>query len=144
MTRLGLVLLTLAMLALSGCVHFGKCPAPAASDARPAHPLKWSPGNGQFFYAAGSSGTYTVPAGSYVTGVSCHATGGGATLTMTPNGPGVVSPVAGPSVPIPAGAALSLTRPLLQGNSQEFGTGSVFVFANTDAYILTLTQVGGP
>jgi hypothetical protein len=104
----------------------------------------WVSGNGSLYYAAGTAGTVTVAAGSYVTGVSCHATGAGATLTITPNGPGVADAAAGAAIPIPAGGAYSLARPVLVGNSQELGTGSIFVFSGTDAYVVTLEHVGGP
>ena len=139
-----LVLLLFASL-LAGCIHFGNCPAPPAPAAAPhvVH-ASWSPGNGRFFYAAGTSGTVTVAAGSYVTGISCHATGSGATLTITPSGPDVTSPVAGPAIPIPQNGALSLSKPLLTGNSDELGTGSTLVFSSTDAYIVTLFAGGGP
>lgn len=149
MKRVLCLLLMLATTAMLGCVHFGKCPtcSPCATSATapPKHVrASWSAGNGRFFYAGGTNGTYTVPGGAFVTGISAHATGGGATLTMTPAGPDVTSPVTGPAIPIPAGAALSLSRPLLTGNSDELGVGSVLVFTNTDAYIVTLFQGGGP
>jgi hypothetical protein len=97
----------------------------------------------RFSYAAGASGAVTVPAGSYVVGLWCHATGAGATLTITAAGPDVSTPVAGPAIPIPPGAALSLSRPLLLGNSDELGTGSVLVFAGTDSFLVALFGAGG-
>jgi hypothetical protein len=119
-------------------------PVPSAFPSDEPHRLGWAPGNAAFFYTAGTAGTVTVSAGSYVTGLSAHATGGGATLTITPSGPQVTSPAAGPGIPIPAGGAYSLSRPVLVGNSNELGTGSTLVFAGTDAYIVTFYQAGGP
>jgi hypothetical protein len=134
-----LLLLLLSLVALAACV-----PKAAAGPPVPRPRLAaYAPGNGRFFYAAGTAGTVTVAAGSYVTGLSCHATGAGATLTITPAGPDVTVPVAGPAIPIPAGGALSLSRPLLLGNSDELGTGSILVFAGTDAYVVTFYQAGG-
>ena len=121
----------------------GYAPDPTASAEH--HVLaSYAPGNGRFFYAGGSSGTYTVPSGAFVTGLSCHASAAGATLTMTPSGPDVTVPVAGPSIPIPVGAALAISRPLLVGSPDELGSGSILAFAGTDAYVVTLFQGGGP
>jgi hypothetical protein len=101
-------------------------------------------GGSRFFYASGASGSYTVPAGAFVTGIWCHSSGDGATLTITPARPDVRTPVAGPAIPIPSGAVLSVGRPTLAGNSDELGTGSVLTFVGSDAYLVTLFGEGGP
>ena len=114
----------------------------ASVDHRAA---SYAPGNGRFFYAAGTAATYTVPSGAFVTGLSCvHATGAGATLTLTPAGPDVTSPVTGPAIPIPAGGAFSLSKPLLIGQAwTSLGVGTTIVFSGTDSYVVLLYQGGG-
>ena len=88
-----------------------------------------------YSYAAGASGTVTVPTSTFVTGFSCHATSAG-TLTIAPSGPDVTSPVTGPSIPIPAGTSLSVSAPTLHGQQDELGDGTVFTFTGTDSYIV--------
>lgn len=118
--------------------------APSAGTSPRRIGATYGAGVDAFFYATGTSGTYTVPAGAYVTSLSCHATGSSATLTITPSGPSIVGPIAGSPIPIPAGGAYSLSRPVLAGYANELGAGSVFVFTGTDAYVITLYLVGGP
>lgn len=131
------LLAPLALAFLIGACR-GADPAPT-----PPAPAGYAPGQGLFFYATGISGTYTVPAGAYVTAITCHASASSATLTLTPSGPGVTSPEAGQPIAIPVGGALTLARPILQGNASELGAGSVIVFTNTDTYLVTLYQ-GAP
>jgi hypothetical protein len=147
--------LTAALLLAMACASCDAMPpTPAAmalaGDAGQVashHPLLaagFTAGTDAFSYAAGTAGTYTVPAGTYVTSLTAHATGSGATLTMTPSGPNVTSPVAGPAIAIPAGAAYALNRPVLSGQANELGAGTTLVFAETDSYVVTLYAVGGP
>jgi hypothetical protein len=46
----------------------------------------------RFSYASGTSGTYTVPSGYFVTSWWAHNTSGGGTVTITPSGPGEYNP----------------------------------------------------
>ena len=87
-----------------------------------------------FNYAAGAAGVYTVPANSYVLGMSCHSTAGG-TLVINPNGAG-----AGPAITIPAGVSLSLSGSVLgtMFQTNEIGPGSTFTFVGTDSYLVVL------
>jgi hypothetical protein len=125
---------------IAGCRLHGAVAPPTPVP----HKLGYTSGQGWFVYFSGTAGTVTVPSGSYVTGLSCHATGSGASLTITPDGPNIPTPTAGSAIPIPAGAAYSLSRPVIAGNANELGAGSVFVFAGTDAYIVTTYVIGGP
>jgi hypothetical protein len=77
-------------------------------------------------YSAGVSGTYTVPANAYATGITCHAT------TV-----GSLSINSGDAIPIPAGAAFSMSPPLL-GTNFQLGPGSTIVFTGTDSYVVVL------
>ena len=96
------------------------------------------PGQSRTFYAAGTSGTYTVPSGAYVTSFSCHASAAGATLVMTMTGPGITTFDAGPSIVIPAGGAYGLEQPTLPPTA--LGAGAKLVFTGTDSYAITLYQ----
>lgn len=119
-----------------------------------------------YSYASGTSGTYTVPAGYYVTSWWAHNTTSGGTVTITatsPNwlgacfdagfadagdaGDGAPIPIdAGPcvspgtTITIPAASAYQQTVPTLRGLPDELGSGSVFVFTSTDSYVITLRQ----
>ena len=153
--RIFVLLLTLTL--LNGCGLFRHAAAapvpstpaisePAPTGAAPKRPrfADYAPGNSLYFYTAGTSGTYTVPAGSYVTALACYATSGGATLTITPSGPGVTTPVAGPAIPVPTNGGFNLSKPVLVGNSNEMGTGTVLVFSGTSNYFVSLWHAGGP
>ncbi len=93
-----------------------------------------------FDYAAGASGTVTVPAGRYVTGIACHATSAG-TLTILAQGEETSAGTTGASIPLPAGVGLSLGAPVIRGDINELGPGSVFTFVGTDMYLLAYTRV---
>ena len=97
-------------------------------------------GNSQFSYAAGASGSVTVPASVVVTGFGCHASADGATLTITPKG-ALQNGAAGPAIPVPNGT--SLASGALQGLGQ-LGPGSIFAFAGTDSAVerATLSREG--
>lgn len=104
---------------------------------------------------SGTSGTFVVPSGAYVTSWWAHAAAGGAggTVTIAPSGPGSYPTCyasdastcrdAGPSITIPAGVAFSLEIPTLKGGADELGAGSVFVFAGTDSFAITVNGPGG-
>jgi hypothetical protein len=103
-------------------------------------------------FATGVSGTYIVPRG-YVVGFSAVAsttadagvdggTGGYATVTITPSGPNVGTPVAQPPIYIPAGLNYSTGRPVIQGNTNELGVGSIFVFSGTSTYTIVMSLGG--
>jgi hypothetical protein len=106
-----------------------------------------------FVVATGVSGTYTVPRG-YVVSISAVAAsgladagidaGGYGTITITPDGPSITdgSAVTQPPIPIPAGYAYSVSRPVIQGSTNELGTGTVIVFSNTVAYTVTMSLGG--
>jgi hypothetical protein len=102
-------------------------------------------GNGATFYTSGTSGTVTVPAGAYVTGIYCHGStdAGSGSLTITPAGPAITDAQAGPAIPVPAGQPITIARPWLQGSPNELGVGSVIVFSGTDAYFVTFLAYGG-
>lgn len=97
----------------------------------------------RYSHAAGASGTVTVPAGSNVTSVSCHSTGGG-TLTITPGGANQTG-VAQTAIPIPAGSDWFVIPPHVVALGQ-LGGGTVLVFTGTDSYIVTYAtfRSGGP
>jgi hypothetical protein len=103
-------------------------------------------------FATGVSGTYTVPRG-YVVGLSAIASanpdggldsgGVGATVTITPTGPGITgSPVTQPPILIPAGYNWSVGRPVIQGSANEMGTGTVIVFYGTQTYTIIMSLGG--
>jgi hypothetical protein len=104
-----------------------------------------------FVVATGISGSYTVPRG-YVVSISAVAAnglpeagidaGGYGTITITPNGPTITDASTQPPIPIPAGYAYSVSRPVIQGSSIELGTGTVIVFSNTVAYTITMSLGG--
>jgi hypothetical protein len=116
-----------------------------------------------YSYASGTSGTYTVPAGYYVTSWWAHNTTSGGTVTITATSPnwlgacydaGVIDagdggvivldggPCVGPgtTITIPAGTQYQQTVPTLVGVPDELGSGTVFVFTSTDSYVVTLRQ----
>ena len=68
--------------------------------------------------------------------------GGYGTITITPNGPTITDAAVQPPIPIPAGYAYSVSRPVIQGSSIELGTGTVIVFSNTVAYTITMSLGG--
>lgn len=109
-------------------------------------------------FASGTAGTYTVPRG-YVVALSAVAStvtdaGGGAdagdsgivgaTVTITPNGPGITggSAVTQPPILIPSASTWSLSRPAIQGSANEMGTGTVIVFSGTIAYTVVMSLGG--
>ena len=165
---LGLAIMAAVALTLGGCawrlqVGFGQGAQgilpPADTDASvadvetpPTSPapakghrlgLSWAPGTDAFFYASGTSGTYTVPTGAYVTSWSAHATSAG-TVVVTPSGPQITDAQAGSTITLPAGSAYNMSKPALAGNANELGAGTTFVFTSTDAYVITMYLVGGP
>lgn len=93
-----------------------------------------------FGYYAGSSGTVTIPAHVYITGIGCHATTAG-TLAMTLVGPWSDGG-ASPSIPIPAGVGWS-APPEIIGALNSLGPGSVITFTGTDSYTITYTAYAG-
>ena len=103
----------------------------------------YAPGTDGLPYATGTSGTYTVPTGVYVTGLSCYATAGGASLTITPSGPSITDAQAG-AIAIAAGQGFSLGRPWLAGNANELGAGSVLAFSGTASYFIAMYAIGAP
>ena len=104
-------------------------------------------------FATGVSGTYTVPRG-YVVGLSAIASatadggldsgGVGATVTITPNGPNITdgAAVTQPPILIPAGYNWSVGRPVIQGNENEMGKGTVIVFYGTQTYTVVMSLGG--
>jgi hypothetical protein len=89
----------------------------------------------RFSYDAGASGTVTVPAGKKVVGIACHASGAGS-FTIAPTGPNDAAAVTGASIPLPAGTSFSIGRPVLDGDQNEVGPGSVIIFTGTDSYFV--------
>ncbi len=118
-----LAALVVALVAL--VVALRRAPAAAGGAGR----MKLNAG-GALSYASGVSGTYTVPAGAYVLGVTCHATTAGA-LTLNPTGG------SNSAIPLPAGSAFSIAEPLL-GTNGQLVAGSTIVFAGTDSYVVVL------
>ncbi len=156
---LGLLAMTMAVTLL---VIFpsGKKAAPTsvidagvAPAMAPPHNFKApAPGYYNMFYASGNAVTdagvgtvvvYTVPSGTYVTGVSAHTSIAGAYMTIAPYGIGYTggAPVVGPQISIPNGAAFSLGKEVLFGSLSELGPGSVLTFYGVDTYYVQLTQV---
>jgi hypothetical protein len=127
-----------------------------------------TPAADSFTYAAGTAGTYIVPAGFAATSVWAHNTSGGGTLTIAPSGPRELSAcaafdagiydagpdadaaapswwgdagtclAAGASIVIPAASDYELAIPTISGGPDELGDGTVFVFTGTDSYVVTL------
>jgi hypothetical protein len=120
-------------------------PAPSSSPDPSGHAdltygSQPKPGLASFFYSAGTAGTVTVPANAYVSGIAAHATNSGATLTLTPEGPGVIDASAGTAIPIPAGVGFALGRPVLYGSTFELGPGTIIVTSGTDSYFVAMVQ----
>jgi hypothetical protein len=80
-------------------------------------------------YAAGASGSVTLPVGVVVLQILAHATTAG-TITI----------FGGPSIPVIAGTQFSLDckDTLLQST----GTGGVIVFTGTDSYFVRYVRQG--
>lgn len=109
-------------------------------------------------FASGTAGTYTVTRG-YVVALSAVAStvtdaGGGAdagdsgivgaTVTITPNGPGITdgSAVTQPPILIPSAGTWSVSRPAIQGSANEMGVGTVIIFNGTIAYTVVMSLGG--
>jgi hypothetical protein len=86
-------------------------------------------------YDAGTAATVTVPSGVVVTHIMCYATGGAATLTITPGGAGQQAS-AGSAIPIPNGAQW-FTLPMLG----QLGAGTSLVFSGTASYFVSYAKV---
>lgn len=97
----------------------------------------------RFKYNAGASGTVTVPAGRAVTGVTAHATGSGATLTIAAKGDNTPADSTGDSIPIPAGTSISFGVPVIEEDVDQLGPGTVFTFTGTDSYLVIYRQIKG-
>jgi hypothetical protein len=121
-------------------------------SSSPVKMASLSPVVDPFVVATGVSGTYTVPRG-YVVGLSAIASttadggldsgGVGATVTITPTGPGVTgSPVTQPPILIPPGYNWSVGRPVIQGNTNELGVGTTIVFYGTQTYTIVMSLGG--
>ncbi len=112
-------------------IKFGSTPAPSQEN---------------IFYAAGTSGTYTVPTGAFVTMLSAVAQGDAAAdasagyIQITPNGLGYEVVDAGPEILLGASQTFTLGRPTLVGSLYELGPGSVIVFSGTTQYVVTMVQ----
>lgn len=136
-----LLALVVSLLALMACQP---TPSGGASGSQPAPSPKLAqlavPSNQNVFYTSGTAATYTVPAGAYVTGLTAHATGAGAYLTIEPEGLGVIDASVGSQIPIPPGVGFELGRPVLVGSLYELGPGSVLTFSGTDSYAVFLVQ----
>src|ERR1700722_5689346 len=138
-------------------------PAPPAPESN-GHHIKgvydagYEAGMPPWFLATGTSGTVTVPSGAYATGVYCVAAtdAGAATLTITPDGPssqGLINPQINAPISIPAGVPFNLGNSLLNGTPRQVGAGtmgplqlgpgSVFVFAGTATFVVTMYWYGG-
>jgi hypothetical protein len=138
MARL-VMMVALLVAALVGCAH--PCAHGCPATPPEPHPIRWSAGNGRFLTAAGTSGTYTVPAGAYVTMISCtNTSGSSATVVITPSGTGVTSPLTGATITVPAGLGWTVARPVLLGNLGELGPATTIVFTGTTTYSVTLWQ----
>lgn len=120
-----LAALVVALVALVLAARGAKAPPVAAGGK----PMKLAATG--LHYGAGTSGTYTVPAGAYATGLTCYSAAGG-TLVITPVGQG-----AGPSITIPAGVPFSMAEPLL-GTANQLNAGSTLAFTGTDSYVVVL------
>ena len=90
----------------------------------------------QFSYDTGSAGTATVPAGAYVTFVSCYSAAGG-TVTITPRGANQTAST-GSAITIPAGTPFTLPWPACA----PLGPGSTIVFSSTDTYFVSYAKAG--
>ena len=93
----------------------------------------------QFSYAAGVSGTVTVPAGVFVRSIRALGAGG-ATLVITPQGPNQ-SNTAGSSIPLP-----SSTQYWECDFLGELGPGTTLAFTSTASYFVSYAKfkAGGP
>lgn len=95
----------------------------------------------RFKYNAGASGTVTVPHGRCITGVTAHATGSGATLTIAAQGESTDADSTGDAIPIPAGTSISFGVPVIEENIDQLGPGTVLTFTGTDSYFIVYRQV---
>ena len=93
-----------------------------------------------FDYLAGTSGTVTVPANFFVTGIQAHASVAGASLTVTPVGADGGGGIALAAIPIASGSTLALGGPAILGHADEIGPTSSMVFASTDSFLVTLRR----
>lgn len=85
----------------------------------------------RFSYAAGASGTVTVPAGAVVVRVTALSVNGGS-ITIAAGGPNQnATPTAGAPIPLPAGAWWSAEW---APGVSPLGSGTQFVFTSTDSY----------
>lgn len=98
-----------------------------------------------FSYAAGvGAATVTVPTGYVVTGITCVASSGGGTLTITPNGPGFTAGIAGSAITVPGSDSFSLPLAALVGSSFQLGAGTILVFSAGIASYYVQYQLSGP
>lgn len=95
----------------------------------------------RFKYNAGVSGTVTVPSGRAVTGITAHASASGASMTIAAQGADTAADPTGDSIPIPAGASISLGVPVIEQNDEQLGPGTVIVFTGTDSYLIVYRLV---
>ena len=132
-----LFLLLFALLAV-GCTSADpSSPAPASSSEKL---LGAAPGPQAIFYTAGTSGAYTVPAGAFVSGITAHATGSGAYLTISVQAVGQADAGTGSQIPIPPGVGFEIGRPVLTGSVLELGPGTVVTTSGTDSYAIFMVQ----
>lgn len=82
---------------------------------------------GTWRYAAGTSGTVTLPKGATVKQIVAHASAGGASFTI----------FNGSSIPVPSGATITLRQIHDQaGAGQTPGGDLTIVFTGTDMYFV--------
>jgi hypothetical protein len=88
---------------------------------------------GETYYAAGASGTVTIPAGMQLLQVHAHATSAGTVVIF-----------GGASIPIPAGAGWGWQIQHLNwvSGSARFSNALTLVFTGTDAYFVEY-RMGG-
>jgi hypothetical protein len=97
-------------------------------------------------YAAGTSGTVTVPARSYVSGITACAGGDAAGATVTVGAVGTAADgaaldgSAGPTVTVPISGCWS--PPSLEGFRFSLGPGAVLTFVGTTNYTVTYAAYG--
>lgn len=88
----------------------------------------------QVSFDAGTSGTVTVPSGRVLTRIVVHASGLGATMTITPAGANQTG-VASAAMPVIQDDWLHL------GFLGELGGGSTVAFVGTDSYLLQYAKL---